>query len=171
MSKRKLFVGNLTYSVREKDLLELFSRFGEVVSVNVLEQRGYGFVEMTTIESAQKAREALSEKEFFGRKLLIDGVIPFIPSERRATAKRKKQNGPGQKGSWKNKPGEHGKGRTGSNTTPATTWSHQKSESDSLREREKNTARGSTRSNRERTSPERRERAHRPKSPDRKSVV
>lgn len=76
MNSRKMFVGNLSYSVREGQLKELFSRFGEVVSVRVLEKRGYGFVEMATQEQANSARTALSETEFEGRNLLIDGVRP-----------------------------------------------------------------------------------------------
>lgn len=78
MNNRKLFVGNLTYSVREGQLKSLFSKFGEVIGVRVLEKKGYGFVEMATPEQAKAAREALSETEFEGRNLLIDGVRPFI---------------------------------------------------------------------------------------------
>lgn len=76
MKGRKLFVGNLTYSVNARQLGDLFSRYGVVTGVNVLEKKGYGFVEMKTPEEADKARNALSETEFEGRKLLIDGVRP-----------------------------------------------------------------------------------------------
>jgi RNA recognition motif-containing protein len=76
MNSRKLFVGNLTYTVNARDLKTLFSQYGDVVSVNVLEKKGYGFIEMKTPEEAQKARESLSETEFEGRNLLIDGVRP-----------------------------------------------------------------------------------------------
>ncbi len=82
MNSRKLFVGNLTYSVKEGQLKALFSRFGEVVSVRVLEKKGYGFVEMATQEQAGAAREALSETEFEGRNLLIDGVRPPLKSKK-----------------------------------------------------------------------------------------
>ncbi|MDD1728398.1 MAG: RNA-binding protein [Methanospirillum sp.] len=82
MNSKKLFVGNLTYSVREGQLKTLFSRFGEVISVKVLEKKGYGFVEMGTPEQAQSAREALSETEFEGRNLLIDGVRPPLKSKK-----------------------------------------------------------------------------------------
>ncbi len=82
MNSKKLFVGNLTYSVREGQLKTLFSKFGEVISVKVLEKKGYGFVEMGTPEQAQSAREALSETEFEGRNLLIDGVRPPLKSKK-----------------------------------------------------------------------------------------
>ncbi len=120
MGKNKLFVGNLTYSVNARDLSELFSRFGKVIDVNVLENRGYGFVEMDSSEAAAKAREQLSEMEFMGRKLLIDGVRPFNPSERRAQTKRKKQNS-----FQKNDKTGATRGR---NTEPVTSWSHEKVE-------------------------------------------
>ncbi len=92
-NNRKLFVGNLTYSVRAGQLRELFSQFGEVVRVDVVEQKGYGFVEMKSPAEAQRAREALSEKEFEGRNLLIDGIRPPVRS-------RKKPAGQGTGGSF-----------------------------------------------------------------------
>lgn len=109
MNHCKLFVGNLTYSVREGQLKALFSRFGEVVSVRILEKKGYGFVEMSTPEQAKSARESLSETEFEGRNLLIDSVRPFI--------KPKKSHGrPGSGGSGGRPPARSGSttGKTGS---------------------------------------------------------
>ncbi|HNS05776.1 MAG TPA: RNA-binding protein, partial [Candidatus Saccharicenans sp.] len=44
----KLYVGNLNYRTTEEKLKELFSQFGEVTSVNILQGRGFGFVEMST---------------------------------------------------------------------------------------------------------------------------
>jgi RNA recognition motif-containing protein len=82
MNNKKLFVGNLTYSVRDVQLIALFSRYGEVVSVNVIEKKGYGFVEMRTPEQAEIAREALNETELEGRNLLIDGIRPPLQSKK-----------------------------------------------------------------------------------------
>lgn len=79
MNPRRLFVGNLTYSVDEKQLWGLFSRYGEVVGVRVIEGKGYGFVEMESYEDARAARNALNETEFQGRNLLIDDVRPPKP--------------------------------------------------------------------------------------------
>ncbi|HOJ96358.1 MAG TPA: RNA-binding protein [Methanospirillum sp.] len=76
MNPKRLFVGNLTYSVDEKQLWGLFSRYGEVVGVRVIEGKGYGFVEMESYEDARAARNALNETEFQGRNLLIDDVRP-----------------------------------------------------------------------------------------------
>ncbi len=44
MNPKRLFVGNLTYSVDEKQLWGLFSKYGEVVGVRIIEGKGYGFV-------------------------------------------------------------------------------------------------------------------------------
>jgi RNA recognition motif-containing protein len=85
MKNKKLFVGNLTYSVRDGQLRALFSRYGEVVSVHVIEKKGYGFVEMRTPEQAENARSALKETEFEGRNLLIDGIRPPLKSNRKMT--------------------------------------------------------------------------------------
>jgi hypothetical protein len=95
MKGRKLFVGNLTYTVNARQLRELFSRYGEVTGVNVLEKKGYGFVEMKTQEEAEKARNALSETEFEGRNLLIDGVRP--PLRKKKSHEKPSAPRPGQR--------------------------------------------------------------------------
>ena len=48
MEGKRLYVGNLTYSVKEDQLKDLFSQYGDVVSVKIIEQKGFGFVEMAT---------------------------------------------------------------------------------------------------------------------------
>ena len=44
MEGSKLYVGNLGYSITTQDLEELFSEYGQVKQVNVIEGRGFGFV-------------------------------------------------------------------------------------------------------------------------------
>ena len=73
---KQLFVGNLDYQTTEDALAELFSEYGEVVSVRVLEGRGYGFVEMETDEEAAAAKTNLNESEFDGRSLRIHDAHP-----------------------------------------------------------------------------------------------
>lgn len=68
----KLFVGNLSYSVTSEMLRELFSKFGEVREANVIEGKGFGFVQMSTPDEAQKAMDALNNTDFEGRGLRID---------------------------------------------------------------------------------------------------
>lgn len=72
MESNKLYVGNLTYSVNEEQLKELFSQYGTVNDVRVIERKGFGFVEMSSPEEAEAAKEALNDTVFEGRTLKID---------------------------------------------------------------------------------------------------
>jgi RNA recognition motif-containing protein len=76
MQGSKLYVGNLKYSITNEMLAELFGNYGEVKSVNVIEGKGFGFVEMATSEQAMNAREALNGSEYEGRNLKIDEARP-----------------------------------------------------------------------------------------------
>ena len=73
---QKLYVGNLNYKTTEDTLKQLFSQFGEVISVNILQGRGFGFIEMATPESAAEAKNKLSGTDFDGRKLIINDARP-----------------------------------------------------------------------------------------------
>ena len=79
MQNSKLYVGNLKYSVTNEQLSELFAGYGEVKSVNIIEGKGFGFVEMSTAEEAQKAKDALNDTDFDGRPLKIDEARPPRP--------------------------------------------------------------------------------------------
>ena len=72
MENSKLFVGNLSYSVTSEQLNQLFAAHGTVVDANVIEGKGFGFVEMSSPEEAGKAKDALHDTEFEGRPLKID---------------------------------------------------------------------------------------------------
>jgi RNA recognition motif-containing protein len=85
MSAQKLYVGNLNYKSTEEKLKELFSTYGEVTSVNIIQGRGFGFIEMTSPESAQEAKNKLNGTEFDGRKIIVNDARPRTekPGERR----------------------------------------------------------------------------------------
>ena len=76
MKGSKLYVGNLTYSVNGGQLEELFSSHGEVKQVNVIEGKGFGFVEMSNPSEAEKAKEALDGYDLEGRTLKVDEARP-----------------------------------------------------------------------------------------------
>ena len=78
---QKLYVGNLNYKSTEDGLKQLFSQFGEVTSVNILQGRGFGFVEMATPEFAAEAKAKLNGTEFDGRKLVINDARPRADHE------------------------------------------------------------------------------------------
>jgi len=76
MQGSKLYVGNLGYSVTIDQLQELFSAYGEVRNVNIVEGRGFGFVEMSNQSEAEKAKKALNGSDFKGRSLKINEALP-----------------------------------------------------------------------------------------------
>ncbi len=77
MSK-KLYVGNLPWSVTSSDLEALFSPYGAVQSAEVVSDRetgrsrGFGFVQMESQEASDQAISALHESEFQGRNLTVN---------------------------------------------------------------------------------------------------
>ena len=81
MSK-KLYVGNLSYEVDKDKLMEMFSAFGPVESVNLISDRdtgqskGYAFVEMGSDEAAKAAIEGLNETDQMGRNLKVAEANP-----------------------------------------------------------------------------------------------
>ncbi|MFL6236057.1 MAG: RNA recognition motif domain-containing protein [Thermoanaerobaculia bacterium] len=79
---RKLYVGNLSYSVRDSDLQDLFAAHGTVDSAQVIMDRdtgrskGFGFVEMSSDQEAQAAISALNGREVEGRSLTVNEARP-----------------------------------------------------------------------------------------------
>ena len=79
---RRLYVGNLPYKATDEDLMALFSSIGDVASARVMRDmatgraRGFGFVEMTTDEAAQKAIEKLHQHDMDGRAIVVNEAQP-----------------------------------------------------------------------------------------------
>jgi RNA recognition motif-containing protein len=79
---RKLYVGNLPYETGEAELQELFARAGDVEKVTVMRDmatgraRGFGFVEMSSDDEAQKAITELNEYQLGGRSLTVNEARP-----------------------------------------------------------------------------------------------
>ena len=75
---KKLYVGGLAYSVNDDQLRQLFASHGTVQSAKVItdrdtdRSRGFGFVEMSTQEEAEKAIAALNGTQFEGRTLTVN---------------------------------------------------------------------------------------------------
>ena len=72
---KKLYVGNLSFSVTEDAIRDLFAQYGEVLSINLINDRdtgrfkGFGFIEM---ENAEEAIAALNDKELEGRPMKVN---------------------------------------------------------------------------------------------------
>jgi len=88
MQGSKLYVGNLSYSATSEQLEELFADYGEVKNVNIIEGRGFGFVEMANPSDAEQAKEALDGKEFLGRTLRVNEAFPPKSRQRSDGPKR-----------------------------------------------------------------------------------
>ena len=78
----KMFVGNLSYEVKDEELLELFSKYGKVSSVKIIrdmfsqQSKGFGFVEMPGKAEALKALETLNTFDLKGKKLVVNEARP-----------------------------------------------------------------------------------------------
>lgn len=81
----KLFVGNLPYRATEDDLRQAFSQFGTVVDVRLITDKmtgrakGFGFVEMSNSDEANKAVDGMQGKDFQGRNLVVNVARPMAP--------------------------------------------------------------------------------------------
>ena len=79
---KKLYVGNLPYSVGDSELSEMFAEHGSVVSAQVVLDRetgrskGFGFVEMSTDEEANAAINGMNGKDINGRALTVNEARP-----------------------------------------------------------------------------------------------
>ncbi len=86
---RKLYVGNLPYSVNQQTLQDMFSQYGTVDSVNVITDRdtgqskGFAFVEMSSNEEAQKAIKELNGSNLEGREIKVNEAKPKAPRDDR----------------------------------------------------------------------------------------
>src|SRR5262249_59684183 len=79
---RKLYVGNLSYGVGNRELEQMFAAHGSVRSAQVITDRttgqskGFGFVEMGSDQEAQAAISALNGKEVEGRTITVNEARP-----------------------------------------------------------------------------------------------
>jgi RNA recognition motif-containing protein len=81
----KIYVGGLPYSATEQELNSLFAAHGNVESARVItdkftgQSRGFGFVEMSSGEEANKAIAALNGTQMGGRTLTVNEAKPQEP--------------------------------------------------------------------------------------------
>ena len=81
-NQKKIYVGNLPWSVRDEQLKELFSSFGEIVDAVVItfrdtgKSKGFGFVEFADEKAATKAVSEMDQKEVEGRNIIVKIARP-----------------------------------------------------------------------------------------------
>lgn len=84
---KKLYVGNLPYSISDSQLQEEFSRFGAVSSAKIITDRetgrskGFGFVEMEDDNAANQAIEGMNGQSMGGRNINVSEARPPAPRE------------------------------------------------------------------------------------------
>ena len=77
-----IYIGNLSYRVRESDLQQVLEEYGIVDSVKLIVDRdtrrskGFAFAEMANVDEAQKAIEELNQAEYEGRQMVVKEAIP-----------------------------------------------------------------------------------------------
>ncbi|TDJ29650.1 MAG: RNA-binding protein [Gammaproteobacteria bacterium] len=80
---KRLYVGNLPYTVSEQDLIDKFAAIGTVESATLITDRdsgrskGFGFVEMATDAEAQKAIEEVNGTDYDGRPVTVNEAKPM----------------------------------------------------------------------------------------------
>ncbi|MGL4363795.1 MAG: RNA recognition motif domain-containing protein [Bacteroidales bacterium] len=77
-----IYVGNISYSMREEDMQNAFAEFGNVISAKIImdkitgRSKGYGFVEMSNDDEGNAAIESLNDKDVAGRRLRVNVARP-----------------------------------------------------------------------------------------------
>ena len=77
-----IYIGNLSYRVRESDLQLVLDEYGIVDSVKLIVDRdtrrskGFAFAEMPNVAEAQKAIEEFNQAEYEGRQMVVKEAIP-----------------------------------------------------------------------------------------------
>lgn len=95
-----IFVGSIPFKFIEKDLIDLFSPYGEVVSATIIinkstrQNKGFGFVKMKDKKEALAAIAALDRSEQMGRNIIVSIAEPREEEQpkRRRKRKHKKKN-------------------------------------------------------------------------------
>ena len=78
----KLYVGNLSYNIRDEDLQQAFAQYGSVSSAKVMMDRdtgrskGFGFVEMSSDAEAQSAINGMNGQALDGRAIVVNEARP-----------------------------------------------------------------------------------------------
>ncbi len=107
-----IYVGNLSWSMTDDDLSNLFSQYGTVSSAKILKEKntgrskGFGFVEMEDEDAAKTAIATLNESEVQGRKLIVNESQP------RPEGSGYKKSGGGGYGGGRSGGGGYGGGRS-----------------------------------------------------------
>jgi RNA recognition motif-containing protein len=96
-----IYISNLSYQITDEDLKDLFAEYGEVTSAKVItdkftgDSRGFGFVEMTNEEEANKAVSELDKSKWDGRNINVSVARPKEEKPRNGGGERRSFSGNG----------------------------------------------------------------------------
>lgn len=79
MTRNTLYCGNLYCMVSRSQLRDLFSEFGTVLSIDMVEGTGYAYVQMRDAVEAENARRGLDGREYLERVLRVKNATPLVP--------------------------------------------------------------------------------------------
>ena len=102
-----IYVGNLSWNLKDQDLTNLFAAYGEVTSAKIVtdkftqRSKGFGFVEMSDDASAQAAITALNGSEVDGRNIVVNESRPKPEGGGGGGFKKKSFGGGGGGGGYK----------------------------------------------------------------------
>lgn len=94
-----IYVSNLSYAIDDADLKTLFEEYGEISSAKVItdretgRSRGFGFVEMSDNEAAQKAVTELDQAEYDGKVIRVSEARPKTDAPRKGGFNRNERGG------------------------------------------------------------------------------
>lgn len=81
---KRIYIGNMNFSTSEESIKNLFSKYGDVDSVEIIkdkyteQSKGFGFVEMSD-DDAEKAISSLNGKDFEGRRIRVNFAQEMPP--------------------------------------------------------------------------------------------
>ena len=107
---RRLYVGNLPWSIDTDQLKEMFQEVGEVTFAQVKykpdgKSRGFGFVEMSTVEEAEAAIKKFDATDFQGRQITVNEAQP---RPQNTDGERRPYQGGGDRGQYDNRDRSYG---------------------------------------------------------------
>ncbi|KAG9992134.1 RNA-binding domain-containing protein, partial [Aureobasidium melanogenum] len=96
---RILYIGNLFFEIKSQDLEREFAKYGEIVNARVAEDarglsRGFGFVEFSTLQDAEKAQKELNQKTLAGRSMAVQFHVRREPRNPMNSNKKAQSNKP-----------------------------------------------------------------------------
>lgn len=84
----KVYVGNLSFTIGEDKLREMFSEYGEITEAIIIKDKfsgrskGFGFITFSEDEAAKKAISEMNGKQVEGRALTVNEAKPMDPNSR-----------------------------------------------------------------------------------------